>query len=279
VASEGGLAAYLDRDLRKLGPAEQEKFSQALRELVKPEAKNPEEADFFEAWFVKRFRSGKARWIFLEAYPGYEVPDVSAVRVHLFDEAWNEILVEAYPTGYRFFLAEARVEESGPLKQDLLVVRVTSSGPFRVLASGQKKSALEPGDFQEQHYAFTGDRMALVRLEDDQGQLIANSYCWETPMKGGAVPERTQDEWIEALASGLTVEQLAALVWLSGSHLDSSEPRQENVNQQAIEDSRLHEDVRDSDRTRTAIRKLRKHDAEWVRAYADLVEASRDPDG
>jgi hypothetical protein len=266
-ASDRGLADYVNKDLRNLTPAERETFSAKLSGIVPhPDAKNPDIADTFQPLFVKPFGSGKAKWIFLEKYCGWDVPDLSAVRVYLFDETWNKIHHKSYPTGVHVYLAQARVEKSAQFEQDLLVVQVENPEP-------------NEGDYQKQHYAFTGDRMALVRLENKNNQLIPNNYTCSTPMMGGEVPKRTKTEWIETLTSGSTVEQMAALVWLSGSHLKSSEPRQENKNQEAMEDSVLYEEVFNSERTKTAIQKLTKHDSEWIKEYAELVQRSQHQNG
>ena len=259
AAPDQGLAEYAGKDLRNLTKEDRENFRAKVGEIVKPEAGNPAEDAPFEAKIVQPFRSGKAKWIYVEVYVGEDVPDNSGVRVHLFDEAWKQIHSKSYPTGEGVRVEEVRVERNAHLKQDLLVVLV--------------KGALDSkeGFFQKQLHAFTGDRMLLVRLENTQNQVIPNDYTRVMTRMAGSVPKRTKDEWIETLASGPTLEQMAALVWLSGSHLKSSEPRQEGRNQEAEEDSLLYEEVINSEATKTALQKLAKHDFEWIRECAELV--------
>src|SRR3989337_1760561 len=103
-----GLESYVGKDLRKLDEASAESFSKTFEVLTGDKLKQGEESDPFKRWWVKEFRAGAARWMLLEAYPGYDVPDVSAVRVHIFDENWNRIAKQSFPTGYRFFLKEAK---------------------------------------------------------------------------------------------------------------------------------------------------------------------------
>jgi len=69
----------------------------------------------------------------------------------------------------------------------------------------------------------------------------------------------------------MPAEQLAALVWLSGYHLSSKEPRYKNVNQESVSDSRRFEAVRDSLQTRKAVARLTHSKNRWVREYALLA--------
>lgn len=274
-----GLAEYVGKDLSQLDEEPAAEFWRAFRALTGDKPEEEKAFASFEPWRVSRFRSGKGAWIFIEVYPGYAIPDVSGVRVHVFDKQWKRITKSEFPTGYRFFLQQATVKSDAALGQDLLVVKVTSAGPFLVRPDGTEKPAFEQGDFQRQYYALLGDRMALVRLEDNEKNLVRNSYRWSTPMKGGAIPRRSREQWIESLSSGSAAEQLATLVWLSGSHLNSSEKRYENVNQESLADSKLFEAVRDSEATSVALAKLLNSKVTWIRDYARLTVQVLKPDG
>ena len=209
--------------------------------------------------------------MFVEVYPGYDVPDVSGVRLHVFDSRWRRIAKQSFPTGYRFFLQEAKVEKNKLLKQDLLIVQVKSSGPFRVSSDGSKKPAFEQGDYQRQYYAFFDNRMRLVRLEDNKRKLVRNHYRTETPFKGGVIPKHSKWEWIRTLESKNPCEVLATLVWLSGTHLKGNARRFKGANQETVEDSRLFESVRDSADTYKALNALKDLNSEWVREYVELT--------
>ena len=98
-------------------------------------------------------------------------------------------------------------------------------------------------------------------------------------MKGGAIPKRSRDQWMDSLSSDSLAEQLATLVWLSGTHLKSSEKRYENVDQESVEDSTLFESVRNSDTTRKTLNELQNSEVKWVQEYAKLVIDSLENDG
>lgn len=277
-----GLEAYVGKDLMLLDPEAGVfvigpprgphgiEFLQRLRALT---GDLPDPKDVFTPWWVARFSTGKAAWMVLEAYFGTDVPDTSAVRVHVFERNWKRLVKQAFPTGYRFFLEEAKISHSAPLKTDLLVTTVKSSGPFIIIDGGEKRPAFEQGRYQRQYYAMLGDQFALVRLEDDEGRLVRNNYRWSAPPKGPPVPRRTVQQWTRSLHSTNPVEQLATLVWLTGAHLSSKEPRYKNVNQESREDSRVFEEVKASAETARALSQLQKSTNRWVREYAQLGPA------
>lgn len=265
-----GLEGYIAKDLRKLGERTMKEFRKEV-EAVTGDKPEKIERGSFEPWWVKPFVAGGAAWVFLEGYPGYEVPDVSGVRIHVFDNSWKRITKQSIPTGYRFFLNQVDVVTDNSLKQDLLVAKVTSSGPFMILERGPKRPAFEQGDFQRQYYALLGGQFVMVRLEDNEDRLVQNHYSWCAPPKGPAVPKRTREEWIRSLSAANPVEQLATLVWLSGQHLPSTKMRKENIDQESVDDAKLFEAVRDSADTIMALQELANSKNPWVKEYAKFT--------
>jgi len=264
-----GLDPYIGKDLRKLDEGALEKY-RILVDVITGDKPEKKQWGSFEPWWVKPFAGGKAAWIYLEAYPGYDVPDVSAIQVHIFDKTWKRLAKQTFPTGYRFFLNDVSIVSDNPLKQDLLAAKVTSTGPFMVQGD-KKRPAFEQGDFQLQYYALLSDQFVLVRLEDNKKGLVQNHYRWRAPPKGPAVPKRTRNEWIHDLSSTNPVEQLIMMAWLSGTHLPSKDARSANVNQESVEDSKLYEEVRDSAETKKALQELINSTNSWVQEYAKFT--------
>jgi len=264
-----GLDMYEGKNLRKLDQRGDDEFQQRLERLTgdKPEKR---EWGAMRPWSVSKFQSPWTAWILVEAYPGYEVPDVSGMQLHAFDKDWKRICKMTFPTGYRFFLTDVRIERNPELRQDLVVARTKCSGPFVVTKEGQTP-AFEQGSFQSQYYAFVGSRFELVRLEDDKKRLAGNSYGSRAPWKGPSPPKRTAKEWIGLLTKGEPAQKLAVLVWLSGGHMPSDQEREENVNQASVEDSKLYETVRDSPETRKALKELADSKLPWTREYAKFT--------
>jgi hypothetical protein len=133
-----------------------------------------------------------------------------------------------------------------------------------------KSPAFEQGDFQTQYYALLQTNLFMVRLEDNKGILLRNHYRWRNPPNGPEVPTRTKDEWIKCLESSNVVEQLSALVWLTGFHLASQETRMTDHNQESVEDSKRFEAVRDDARTARIMNRLREDGNKWIQQYAGL---------
>lgn len=264
-----GLDFFVGKDLRQLDDRSRDDLSKQFEALTGHRL-NWEPWSSPDPWWIKPFVSGDAAWIFLEAYPGYDIPDVSRVQIHVFDKNWKHTRKQSFLTGYRFFLNEVVLSKENPLGQELLVAKVTSSGPF-LIQGEEKRPAFERGNYQRQYYAFLRDQFVMVRLEDDKKELVQNHYRWRSPPKGPPVPKRTCEEWIRSLSSEAPVEQLATLVWLSGMHLTSAEKREENVNQESGEDSKLIEAVRDAAETREALLELANSRNSWVKEYATLT--------
>ena len=198
-----GLEAYVGKDLRMLdrnilalrgsspGPNTQA-FLQRFDALT---GDKTDPADEFGPWWVDRFTAGRTAWMVLEAYPGEDNPDTSAIRVHLFDRHWKRFLKQTFPTG-NCDLGKTQVSRSNPLHQDLLVA-TTYPNAGSVDSNGNWKEAL--GLWRS--YALLDDRLVLVRLQDHEGRPSSNLYAWSAPEFGPPVRRQTPEQWIGDLRS------------------------------------------------------------------------------
>jgi len=264
----GGFSPWLGRDLRKLDDVEKEAFGEAFARLT------GKEVDFEvhgpRPWSVSAFRSGRTAWILLAGYEGWAVPDISGMTIHRFSDTWRYLGSSTFRTGYRMFLREAEPVTIPSLGVDAVRARTECAGPFGILPDGTRLPLFEQGMYQWQMYVLLDDRAALIRLEDDRHRMARNSYSTEIPMKGPVPPRRTAQEWARSLDSENPCEVLETLVWLTGFHLPSSKPRQENVNQESVEDSRLFEAVRDSPEIPAKLARLAASGNPWIREAARL---------
>jgi hypothetical protein len=263
----GDLSRYAGRDLRKLTTNEAALFRSEV--TAKTGVKLGEYS--MQPWLLARFDQAGVAWVLIEGYPGYAIPDVSGVTLHFFDKSWTQICNETFPTGYRFFLNQVTVQRGANLNCPLIVAKATCSGPF-ITSPGPKRPAFEQGDFQRQYYALSGTNVLLVRLEDDNGKLVRNSYGWSAPMKGPRVPTRTKAEWLEWLGSSNAVQKLYVLVWLTGGHLSSQGGRMTDHNQESVQDSKMYEAVRDDPQLTSILKRLLGDSQPWVRDYAGLMK-------
>ncbi len=263
--SLGGLEFYVGKDMAKASEVEQGRFIEGLRALTgdKHEAND---WNSLRPWWVSRFDGPGASWLVLEAYPGYNIPDMSHVRLHVFDATWKRTSKSRFLTGYRMFLSEASVEKQPSIQQDLFVAKMTSAGSF-VAVSDEK---LRPAFDLLQYYGLLGTNIVMVRLEDGAGRMVRNHYRWSNPTLGPPVPIQSKETWIAALGSTNLIEQLSALVWVTGSHLLSDEERKSNHEQESVVEAKLFESVRDDIRTEAYLTMLKNHSHPWVREYAEM---------
>ena len=137
--------------------------------------------------------------------------------------------------------------------------------PIRKLYSGRNET--NQGFFQRRVIS------TITRLRRNAEVCRAGfPACQANP----AVPARTKEDWIQCLESTRVVEQLSALVWLTGAHLSSREERKTDHNQESVSDAKLFESVCDAPRTASLLAKLKKSKNQWVQDYAKLGPLKED---
>lgn len=260
LPNQPGLSGYVGLDLRTLERSERKDLQRTFKKLTGVEVKTGSHE--LRPWWLSEYRSGKTRWILFEGYEGFDIPDISAARIHLFGENWDYLGSSAFPTGYRRFLVEAKVVREPVLEMDVIEIGTSTLGGY--------------GD--RQVYVTLGDRVALVRLEDDEQNIVRNSYITEVPFTGTPAPKRTVEQWQQSLDSKSPCEVLETLVWSSGMHLSSDEERISNVNQESLEDSELFETVRSSPEVKQKLLVLRNSPSIWIRQAAELAIAHEQPE-
>ncbi len=254
-----GLKNYVGKELWKLELSVREGFHRDVADLTGDKLESTDLRQSYWPWWVKPYASGRIAWMFMEVYPGWNVPDVSGVRIHLFDKGWKRVVKQEFPTGYRLRIKDVTLDENAALQQNLLVVRVVGSSPL--VGEAERK----------EFYALSKENFVLVRLENEDGQPFRNSYNSRVPFIGPHVTQQSGENWIKQLRSDDPVEQLGALMWLTGRHLPSTEKRRENVNEESREDALIWESVRDAAETGPILQKLSESPHAWVRDYAKLA--------
>jgi hypothetical protein len=220
--------------------------------------------------YLKPFHSGEVCWLVLQAGPINDVPDATTIRVHVFDRDWTRIATQEIVTRAAFRVAELNILYENPTDESLLVATIASTVP----AGGQeneRRLTWERAQLQRQYYALTGGRFVMVRLEGADRQIVPNDYRGGAHVTGPTHPQRTAKAWIRCLSAGNPTDQLATLVWLTGTHLSSQTARDSDVERESIADSELVEEVRSSAETERALRELVDSMEPWVQEYAELA--------
>ncbi|HYL78716.1 MAG TPA: hypothetical protein VEU96_31285 [Bryobacteraceae bacterium] len=216
------------------------------------------EPDPWHVW--KLMRGGETRYVLLLVESEKAIPGGSSACVQLFDAAEKRIGSWCFQTGWRITPRDAYMEYSSELASDLMVIRTSR------FINGR--------NIDKEYFAFSGDQLRLIRLEDDQGEIVQNDYIYPN-YEIGLVPDaKTAVEWIELLKSKNKPDVLSALVFLGGRHI--VEPQRNLL--PGPHDSRyaeLFQHLVSTMSIRELIEVLCKSDDEWIKQAAVL--AARGP--
>jgi hypothetical protein len=131
------------------------------------------------------------------------IPGESRASIHFLDARGRHEAHCVFCTGYRIDINDAALVDNALV--GARVIEITTS------------PAINGGDIRRQVYGIFPSRVALLRLEDSRGKLVAN-YGYPNPYLGPSPPARTADEWEQLLASADRTVVLEALTWISGEH-------------------------------------------------------------
>jgi hypothetical protein len=126
-----------------------------------------------------------------------------------------------------------------------------------------------------QYYRRLGDRLVLVRLEDDQGRYARNIYEAPNHTIGPKIPRRNAADWEASLSSTDPAEVLWALVWIGGRHADTS-AFSPGVRLETPEDAKAVAEVRQRPGVQKRIAELTLSSNPWIREAAQAVAPGKE---
>ena len=204
---------------------------------------------------------GFGRYIVLSGAQMGSIPGISSARVQLLDDLPTMVGDSSFQTGWRLYLEEATFEYSAEVGSYLIVLHTTP-----VIGRNSSK----------EYFSIGGDRLRLVRIEDEKGHAVQNEYIFPNAEIGLVPGAKTTREWVELLESTDTTDVLSALVFLGGRHRASperpflNEPKESRY-------ARLFRELTDNTRIQELIRHSKMFDNEWIKQAAALpVRGSRD---
>jgi len=256
--------SYVGKDIRKLPEAEQLAFRQIVKSLLN---KPREELLWFgpEDWFVWRVNSDLGpRLMLFQGRPLFMIPGQSSADVHLFTESGVLMGTTHLATGWRINIENA----------ELLTDQLPGEYVIRVDTSTEINGA----DITKQYYALLADKVALIRMENSQGEMVANWYGAPNHTIGQEIDVNEDSDFVAALGHQRATEVLRSLVWLGGSH---GKPNRNpgNVSVEEYEQAALHERLIRQAATRRAVDKLIEHSNRWIaeaaRQAKQVIEATR----
>jgi len=185
------------------------------------------------------------------------VPDTFDLVVHAFGEEGNHLSSASFSGGWRIVVNGAQAAGVAELRAPLLRLDSFPESNGR--------------DVARQYYAVVRDRLVLVRLEDSEGRALENHYAAPNHTIGPRPPERTSQEWEEALESNDPVSILEVLVWLGGGHAPAFTDPDPRIHRESRAEADLVHAVRTSLPVRARVAELESSPNAWVRDAALLA--------
>lgn len=251
------LDRFLGRDLWKDRPPARD-----LKRLIKVVGVMPK-GSILEPlpWHIwKTNHGGPARYVVLFGEEELIVPGGSSACVLLLDSALRRVNSWCFQTGWRITLADASFEFSRDLASDVIVLHMARFINGRNVA--------------KEYFAIGGDRLRLVRMEDDKGNAVQNDYVLPNYEIGVVPAAKSEEQWAGMLESMDKGDVLSALVFLGGWHIDETRPALPSWPKES-KYAGLFQQLLDSPRIREAIARLAHSENEWIRQAALL--ANRGP--
>jgi hypothetical protein len=261
------LQQFVGQDLRNLDNAEKARLEAVLAGCI-PEWTNHDGFLDAEPWFLWTHpgADGRPGYILFEGCHLFVIPGASSAVVHFLAADGRYLSSTRFSTGWRINIQDASFRSDPTLGVPVIEVSSTAS--------------INGADIRRQVYGVFGDRVALLRLEDGDGELVVNCYQYPNCTIGPPAPPWPPEDWEWALRVGGPARALEALTWIGGVHRTGPEPPPPNA---WLEDAgsvqRLAE-VRQRPETRRAIRRLTQSQNQWIKeaARAALRKLGENPD-
>jgi hypothetical protein len=280
--SRGSLADFVDVDLRKLDdthatalgkflngilpdqfPGTRTKLNQILSHTL-PKEFQTEDADWekmtgVEPWYIWRVKlGGGSRLMYFEGHSLFVIPSASGARIHFFDSKGKYEGTSEFLTGWRIQILDAAL--------------VNHEIPGSAVIEIKTAPSINGASIGRQFYAIFENRVALIRVEDEDGKPIANCYRYPNHQLGPSPPIRTMEEWAELLRFSERVHVLEALVWMGGDHFTVADRERGEIARESLESVRLVAAVRNSQIVQKRIAELTVSENQWIREAAVLAQ-------
>jgi hypothetical protein len=260
VGFADGVADELPKMVGKSAEQLAKEHGATLKSLTKATNENPFAAT---PWHVWKFSTAKneARYAVFSGQPIFMIPGTSSASIHLVSPSGADIGSWSFSTGWRIDIKSAGMSFDDKLQAQVVTV---STAP-----------AINGRDVAKQYFALVDDKLYFIRMEDSKGRLIRNYYLSPNHTLGGRLPAKTVADWSALLESPKLPLRLAALTYLSGTHMNPDSPR-ERVFSETVEDAELARAFRMAEPTKKRIENYRQSDNSWLKEAADLAATPAD---
>lgn len=253
--------SFQGRDIFKLDNRKKARATTLLDTFL-PERKAREGLYRLSPWCVWSLDAerGPSRIVVLEGLDvhkeGYWIPSAYELRVHVFGSDAKHLGSQWFLAGWRLVASDARVSEIEGYSFPCIEV---ACGPV-----------IGGPDIWKQFYALGDDGVALIRLENRNGEAVRNRFSAPSHTIGPAPPTRTPEEWENLLDSEDHLFTLEALAWLGGIHIDLDGDKPD-FKHESITEARLFKATRGRAGVVEALRRLVRSKNPWIREAAALA--------
>ena len=212
-------------------------------------------------WHVWKFNRPEVRYAVFSGQHIFTIPGTSSASIVLVSATGAEIGSWSFSTGWRIDIQSARISFDDKLQAQVITV---STAPV-----------INGRDVAKQCFALVDDKLYFVRMEDRKGKLIRNDYLSPNHTLGGDLPAKDMAGWSALLESRKLPLRLAALTYLSGTHMNPDR-RRTDVASESVEDAKVARAFRDADSTKKRIADYRQSEYGWLKEAADLAARPAD---
>ena len=252
----GSAADELPRMVGKSAEQLAKEYGARLKSLTKATNEN-----YFVPvpWHVWKFNTPETRYVVFSGQHIFVTPGTSSASILLVSTSGAEIGSWSFSTGWRIDIQSASISFDDKLQAQLITV---STAPV-----------INGRDVAKQYFALVDDKLYFIRLEDSKGKLIRNHYLSPNHTLGGDLPAKDVAGWSALLESRKLPLRLAALTYLSGTHMNPDRPRMDVVSE-SVEDAELGRTFRMAASTKKYIEEYQKSDNAWLKEAADLAASN-----
>lgn len=231
---------------------------QELTEVANPTGRQAFIIPTWQVWNLTA-PSGIKRYAIFTGYPAITRPGQAFGSLSLFDENGRPLENWFFSSGWRLRVEMPAVAFDFTL--NAFVVTVPSA------------PTINGRDIAKQIYALFDDKLFFVRMEDKQGAQIRNRHVHPNHTIGFDRPEKTMktvEDCLKLLRSEVTVHRLAALTFLSGTHMAVTNSESE-VFPQDIGVAHMAAKCHASPEGKALIAKYREAKHPWLKEAAELA--------
>jgi hypothetical protein len=260
TGSAAGVADELPQMVGKGAEQLTKEHGATLRSLTKTTNENHFAP---KPWHVWKFNAPKdePRYVIFSGQPIFMIPGTSSASIILLSASGTELGMWSFSTGWRIDIKSASTSFDDKLRAQLITV---STAPV-----------INGRDVAKQHFALVDEKLYFIRAEDSKGKLIRNHYLSPNHTLGGSPPSKDLAGLVALLESPQLPLRLAALTYLSGTHMNPDRPRTD-VSSESVEDAKLARVFRMAESTKKRIEDYRRSDNSWLKEAADLAATPAD---